>query len=222
LLVSEPTGVENLLREGHSKDRIALVGNVMIDTLLRMLPRARELEESTKYGLRPGEYGVVTLHRPPNVDNVSTLERIVDVLIEAASSIPLIFPVHPRTRETLAREGLQQRMETARDLHVVGPLGYLQFLSLNANARLIITDSGGLQEESTVLGVPCLTLRANTERPVTVEMGTSTLIGDDTDLLRDCIKAVLQGTYKSGACPDFWDGRASERIAAELLTNSQA
>ncbi len=217
LLVSEPAGVDNLLKEGHSTESIALVGNVMIDTLLSMLPRARELDESKKYGFRHGEYGVVTLHRPSNVDDVSTLECIVDVLIEAASRIPLIFPVHPRTRESLERLGLQDRIEGAHDLHVVGPLGYLQFLSLNANAGLIITDSGGLQEESTALGVPCLTLRSNTERPITVEVGTSTLVGNNFDLLRNCISAVLEGTYKAGTCPDLWDGHASERIAEELL-----
>lgn len=217
LLVSEPAGLANLLREGHARDSISLVGNVMIDTLLSLLPKAKALQSFKSYGFSDRGYGVVTLHRPSNVDDVSILGRICDVLIDTASRLPLIFPVHPRTREMFGRAGLQSRLESARHLHIVEPLGYLEFLSLNANAQLIVTDSGGVQEESTVLGVPCLTLRPNTERPITVESGTSTLIGNDFDLLRDRITAVLEGRYKTGSCPDIWDGHASKRIAAELL-----
>lgn len=217
LLVSEPTGVQNLLREGHAADSIALVGNVMIDSLLAMLPKAQTLGQCISYGLRAGEYGVVTLHRPSNVDNSRTLTGIVEVLVETSESIPLVFPVHPRTSQSLERAGLYRQLEAARHLHLVNPLGYLEFLSLNADARLIITDSGGLQEESTALGIPCLTMRSNTERPITVDTGTSILVGNDIDVLRQSIASIIEGRFKSGGCPELWDGRAAERIAARIL-----
>ena len=219
LLVSEPAGVDNLVREGHSLDEIKLVGNVMIDTLHYMLEQANELAVAEQFGLLPGQYGVVTMHRPSNVDDQETLAALVDVLVEMSSDIPLVFPVHPRTRNALAFAGLRARMEQAANLHLLDPLGYLQFLSLTSQARVIVTDSGGLQEESTALGIPCLTLRSNTERPVTVEMGTSTLVGSDANQLRSSLQDVLDGKYKSGTCPELWDGHAAERIAG-LLVNS--
>jgi UDP-N-acetylglucosamine 2-epimerase (non-hydrolysing) len=220
LLVSEPTGIDNLRREGHSEDQIHLVGNVMIDTLYHMLPQAKELDSPGRLRLRPKEYGVVTLHRPANVDNPTTLAGLVDVLLDVSSDIPLVFPVHPRTAERLSQSGLHARMENATGLHLLPPMGYLGFLSLISQARVIVTDSGGLQEESTVLGIPCLTLRPNTERPVTVDIGTSTLIGSDPDKLRYHLVEVLDGKYKRGSCPDLWDGHAAERIAKLLLIPS--
>jgi UDP-N-acetylglucosamine 2-epimerase (non-hydrolysing) len=218
LLVSEPAGVDNLRHEGHPSEHIKLVGNVMIDTLRYMLGRANELAVAEGLGLQPRQFGVITIHRPSNVDDPQTLTALVDVLMEISGDIPLVFPVHPRTRVALTRAGLSSRMEKAANLHMLDPLGYLPFLSLMSQARVIVTDSGGLQEESTVLGIPCLTLRANTERPITVEMGTSTLIGSDAKKLRNCLRDVLSGSYKSGSCPDLWDGHAAERIA-ELLVN---
>jgi UDP-N-acetylglucosamine 2-epimerase (non-hydrolysing) len=219
LLVSEPTGVDNLLREGHSEDQVHLVGNVMIDTLFHMLPQAKQLDSPGRLQLQPKEYGVVTLHRPANVDSPKTLAGLVDVLVDISSDLPLVFPVHPRTAQRLSQSGLRERMDNARGLHLLPPMGYLGFLSLVSQARVIVTDSGGLQEESTVLGIPCLTLRPNTERPVTVDIGTSTLIGSDPDKLRYHLVEVLDGTYKQGACPDLWDGRAAERIAKLLARN---
>jgi UDP-N-acetylglucosamine 2-epimerase (non-hydrolysing) len=219
LLVSEPTGIDNLLREGHPEDQVHLVGNVMIDTLYHMLPQAKQLDSPGGLQLQAEQYGVVTLHRPANVDDPKTLAGLVDVLVDISSDIPLVFPVHPRTAERLAQSGLRQRMDNAKGLHLLPPLGYLGFLSLVSQARVIVTDSGGLQEESTVLGIPCLTMRPNTERPVTVETGTSTLIGSDPDKLRYHLVEVLDGKYKQGKCPDLWDGRAAERIAKLLARN---
>jgi UDP-N-acetylglucosamine 2-epimerase (non-hydrolysing) len=217
LLVSEPAGVENLLREGHSSDHIALVGNVMIDTLFFMLAQATERGVPLHLGLKPGEYGVVTMHRPSNVDNDATLIALVDVLIDISNDLPLVFPVHPRTHNALTGAGLVKRLAEVENVHLLEPLGYLRFLSLTSQARVIVTDSGGLQEESTALGIPCLTLRSNTERPITVEMGTSTLIGNDANRLRHCLNDVLNGRYKSGTCPKLWDGHAAERIAGLLF-----
>jgi len=219
LLVSDPAGIENLAREGHPAGHVHLVGNVMIDTLKQMLPQARELDGPGRLGLQPGEYGVVTLHRPANVDDPETLAGLVDVLVEISSDIPLVFPVHPRTASRLTQAGLHDRFERAPGIHLLLPQGYLDFLSLTSQARVIVTDSGGLQEESTVLGIPCLTMRPNTERPVTVEVGTSTLIGSDPDKLRHYLVEVLEGRYRQGRCPKLWDGQAAGRIA-ELLVAS--
>jgi UDP-N-acetylglucosamine 2-epimerase (non-hydrolysing) len=218
LFVSEPAGVENLLREGHPRDNVQLVGNVMIDSLHFAIHRARELAAAEKLGLQPARYGIVTLHRPSNVDDPEVLAAIVDVLIEISSDLPFVFPVHPRTQVALERAGLRARMEAAANLRLLDPLGYLSFLSLTSTARAVVTDSGGLQEETTALGIPCLTLRPNTERPVTVQSGTSTLIGSDANRLRSALNDVLNGNYKAGVCPALWDGRASHRIAEILVT----
>lgn len=217
LLVSEPSGVANLRREGRPQEQIHLVGNVMIDTLLWLLPKAKSQDTLARLNLEPGRYGVVTLHRPSNVDQVETLGPLLDVLLEASGELPLVFPVHPRTQARIERFGLAERLAAAPGMIRTEPLGYLDFLALTSQARLIVTDSGGLQEESTVLGIPCLTARFNTERPVTVEQGTSTLVGNDPKKLRAGLRAVLDGTYKPGHRPDLWDGRAAERIAQVIV-----
>lgn len=217
LFVSEPSGVENLAREGHASGQVHLVGNVMIDTLLRMLPRAASLDVPQQYGLSRRQYGVVTMHRPANVDAEQTLSRLIDVLIDTSRRLPLVFPVHPRTERRLGETGLRRRLEEAPGIRLLPPIGYLEFLSLTSQARVIVTDSGGLQEESTVLGIPCLTMRPSTERPVTVASGTSTLVGNDAPRLRACLEDVLAGRYKEGRCPELWDGHAAERIARLLV-----
>jgi UDP-N-acetylglucosamine 2-epimerase (non-hydrolysing) len=217
LLVSEPAGLENLRNEGHADSQIHLVGNIMIDTLKQMLPRASDLNSPGHLELTAGHYGVVTLHRPANVDNEQVLGGLVDVLVEISAELPLVFPIHPRTAERLDRAGLRSRLEGAAGIRLMAPLGYLEFLSFTSQARVIVTDSGGLQEESTVLGIPCLTMRPNTERPVTVEVGTSTLIGSDPVRLRKHLLEVLEGRYKQGRCPELWDGQAAGRIAGLLV-----
>lgn len=216
LFISEPAGVENLLREGHPPENLHLVGNVMIDTLLRLLPIARQGTSVQDLELQPDSYGFITMHRPANVDSPGILSRIIATLIELAADLPLVFAVHPRTRGHLERSGLLEKLNAVKEIRVVPPLGYLDCLCLTSQAKLIITDSGGLQEESTVLRIPCLTMRPNTERPITVDQGTSTLMGSDAELLRHSLKQILSGAYKPGTVPQLWDGHAAERIAAIL------
>lgn len=217
LLVSEPSGVENLKREGQPEDHIRLVGNVMIDTLLRLAEKAAKQPLLQDLGLEAGTYAVVTAHRPSNVDSPETLSGLVEVLIEVSRQLPVVFPVHPRTNARLQSFGLLDALKAAPGVRILEPLGYLDFLSLTSQSRVIVTDSGGLQEESTALQIPCLTMRENTERPLTVTEGTSTLCGSDAQLLHENLKAVLGGTYKAGRCPALWDGKAAERIVAELM-----
>ncbi len=214
LLVSEPDGVQNLLNEGIPKHRICLVGNVMIDTLRSNLDAARALSVPEQFGLVPGRYCVVTMHRPSNVDTAHKLTLIVDTLMDISKRIPVIFPVHPRTKKKLQEFGLLDRLEDDRQsVRLVQPLGYLAMLCLTSQSRLVITDSGGLQEETTALEIPCLTIRDTTERPITVTEGTSTLLGSDAVALQKTVISVLDGTYKHGRCPSLWDGHASHRIA---------
>jgi UDP-N-acetylglucosamine 2-epimerase (non-hydrolysing) len=216
LFASEPAAVENLRREGHTGEHIHLVGNVMIDTLRRLLEQARSRDTLERFRLQPREYGVITLHRPSNVDCRESLEPLIGVLADVSRELPLVFPIHPRTRTRLERFGLAGRLVAQRNIITTPPLSYLDFLALTSQAKLIVTDSGGLQEESTALGIPCLTARFNTERPVTVEEGTSTLVGNDPEKLRAGLALVLSGRYKHGRCPDLWDGHAAERIASIL------
>lgn len=220
LLVSEPAGVANLKREGHPDERIRLVGNVMIDTLRTQVERAKQQDTLTRLGLVAGSYGVVTLHRPANVDQAEVLRGLLEVLIDVSQEMPLAFPVHPRTQQRLKDFRLHEKLAAANNIKCLDPLGYLDFLCLTSQAKVIVTDSGGLQEESTALGVPCLTMRPNTERPITVEQGTSTLVGNSAARLNQHLREVLEGCYKQGACPELWDGRAAERIAAIFADES--
>jgi len=222
LMVSEPTGVENLTNEGHPSAHIHLVGNIMIDTLKSLLPRARKREILTELGLEPNAYGVVTLHRPANVDDQTTLERLFDVLIATSEQLKLVFPIHPRTQRRMDEFCLSTRLKKVPGILQLPPLGYLDFLALTSQSRLVVTDSGGLQEESTVLGIPCLTMRPNTERPITVEQGTSTLIANDPDKLDIYIRQVLDGDYKQGQVPELWDGNARERMARVLVDSCRS
>jgi len=216
LLCSEPAGVENLLAEGHSPERVHLVGNVMIDTLINEVSRAKQQGTLEQFGLKPQQYGVVTLHRPGNVDNAETLKGILSVLAKVSERLPMVFPVHPRTKARIDEFGLNDILGRGQGCRVVEPLGYLDCLCLTSQAKVVVTDSGGLQEESTALGVPCLTLRPNTERPITCTEGTGTLIGNSADLLDRKLQEVLEGTYKAGNCPELWDGAAAKRIVEVL------
>ena len=208
--VTEPAGVQNLLREGHDQKQIKLVGNVMIDSLRAHLPRALALEKWRAFNLPRGGYALVTLHRPSNVDDPAKLNSLLDGLQCLAARLPVIFPVHPRTRKNLAASACDGAFQLCE------PLGYLDFLSLMAGAKAVITDSGGIQEETTALGLPCLTMRNNTERPITAEIGTNTLVGEQIDKLDGLLSDILAGRYKQGRVPDLWDGQASPRIVSIL------
>lgn len=204
---------ENLLSEGIPAERIRFVGNVMIDSLMMNLESAKRSKIKSQLGLSDGTYGVLTLHRPSNVDNEHTFGRILDALETISRSLPIIFPVHPRTRKTIGDLGLGDRVAQITNLRLIDPLGYLDFLSLYSTARLVLTDSGGIQEETTSLGIPCLTLRENTERPVTVELGTNVIVGTDTKKIIAAANAALNGSSKSSVSQlPLWDGHASERI----------
>jgi UDP-N-acetylglucosamine 2-epimerase (non-hydrolysing) len=218
LFVTEASGVENLEREGVDPRRIHLVGNVMIDTLLAHVAKARERRVAQAQGLEPGGYAVLTLHRPSNVDDPARLGRLFDVLEEIDAELPVVFPMHPRTAAALAGSLGGRRLR----LRVTEPLGYLDFLGLMADARLVLTDSGGIQEETTVLGVPCLTLRDNTERPVTATQGTNRIVGSDPDAIRAEVQKILAGEGPRGRVPDLWDGQAARRIADVLASELEA
>jgi len=216
LFTTERAANENLLREGIDERRIYFVGNVMVDTLLWHRERALALDTLESYGLEPRGFAVLTLHRPANVDVPEILRGILDALAEVQELLPVVFPAHPRTMKRLHSSGLERRLANMRGLRVTGPLGYLEFLNLMANARLVLTDSGGIQEETTVLGVPCLTLRENTERPVTVTEGTNTIVGRDPQRIVGGVQAVLSGQGKTGRVPELWDGHAATRIVEVL------
>ena len=220
LLPSEPDGVKNLQHEGHDDSKIHLVGNVMIDTLLNQVERAKESSILQDLSLESGKYGVVTLHRPANVDDEKVLGELLNVLVEISTNLPLVFPIHPRTKSRLEAFGFMELLDTASNITCLGPAGYNDFLCLTSQAKVIVTDSGGLQEESTALGVPCLTMRPNTERPITVTLGTSTLVGSDSEKLKLHLTEVINGTYKAGECPALWDGRAAERIAEIFVSEA--
>jgi UDP-N-acetylglucosamine 2-epimerase (non-hydrolysing) len=209
LFTPSEDGDINLQREGIPAEHIYRVGNVMIDSLVQLLPSAMRCPTN---GL-PERYALVTLHRPSNVDDSASLESILKSLLEVNEQVEVVFPVHPRTRQRIAQFGLN-----IEKLHLLEPLPYIEFLSLQRRAAVVITDSGGIQEETTYLGVPCLTLRSNTERPVTVTLGTNILIGQDLGRLRFELASVLEGKTKKGSIPPLWDGYAGERIAEALLT----
>ena len=208
---------ENLIAEGIPKERICFVGNVMIDSLQRNIEVARALPTREQLGINGIDYALLTLHRPSNVDMRDSFERILDALEVIAEKLPIVFPVHPRTRKTIAELGLSDRVDAIKDLRLTEPLGYLDFLNLSSCARLVLTDSGGIQEETTALGIPCLTLRENTERPITVEMGTNIIVGTDTTKIIAAANATLNGSGKNPVTrPPLWDGHTSERILDAL------
>lgn len=212
LLTTSPDADENLRREGVSPDKIRFVGNVMIDSLFFNLERAKRLAVRDGFGLKERGYAVVTLHRPSNVDNAEILGGLIDALGDIAAEMPIVFPVHPRTRSNIEVFGFGEKIAGSA-IRLVEPLGYLDFLNLYSGARLVLTDSGGLQEETTALGIPCLTLRENTERPITIELGTNTLVGTDPDAIRTAAAKILGAPFpENPRTPPLWDGKAAERI----------
>jgi len=217
LFCTEQSGVDNLRREGVDPDRVFLVGNVMIDTLLKNKARADASDVLDRLGLAPGGYAVLTLHRPSNVDDPAVLARLLDALETIAAELPIVLPAHPRTRQRIEALGLGERVAGIRNLRIIEPAGYLDFLRLMGEARLVLTDSGGIQEETTILKVPCLTLRENTERPVTVDMGSNHLVGTDPARILAAFRAVIDGNLPAPQTPPLWDGHAAGRVVDALL-----
>ncbi len=205
---------ENLLREGIPREKIDLIGNIMIDSFEMLRGRIQASSARADLGMDRGEYALVTLHRPSNVDAEETLSPIVDELLRISTSIPIVFVAHPRTVKSLQRHGLYDRIAGAGDLRLLEPLPYVDFMSVVTGARLVITDSGGLQEETTYLGIPCLTMRENTERPITVEIGTSRLVRASN--LAGHVQMILDDDWPEGRCPPLWDGNTAQRAVAAL------
>ncbi len=213
LWTPSPDGNKNLAKEGIREEKISFVGNIMIDSLEMARENIESLEVCSGFGLRPSGYGLVTLHRPSNVDDKTVLTELCRKLVSISQNLPLVFPVHPRTRARLSEFGIQL-LDKAEGIHLTDPLGYEEFMSLVFQSRVIITDSGGVQEETTYLRIPCLTLRPNTERPVTVTQGTNALCTPEN--LEEKVNAVLDGTFKIGKVPEFWDGRTAARVAMDI------
>jgi UDP-N-acetylglucosamine 2-epimerase (non-hydrolysing) len=215
LFAPSPDAAENLRAEGYREDQVHFVGNVMVDTLLASVERALQRPVLDELGLEDRKYGLVTLHRPENVDDLSTLNSLLDVLGHIAADVPLVLPAHPRLRSQL------RRVELDRELLVTEPLGYLDFIALEAQALLVLTDSGGIQEETTILGIPCLTLRETTERPITVTEGTNVIVGRDPGRIVAEARRAIAGEIGPRR-PDLWDGRAGERIAETVVAGAEA
>jgi UDP-N-acetylglucosamine 2-epimerase (non-hydrolysing) len=218
LFTPSPDADENLLKEGVAKQRIFRVGNIMVDSLLTFRPEAEKLETPAQFGVQKKEYGLVTLHRPSNVDDSVVLVEILAALKTISTELPLLFPVHPRTRKKIEQLGFASSKGTA-GIHFTDPLGYLDFLNLTMNARVVLTDSGGVQEETTVLRVPCLTLRENTERPITILQGTNRLAGRSTHGILEGFHTAMKEEKPKAEPPELWDGKTAERIAKVLYKN---
>lgn len=220
LLTPSIDGNMNLIKEGVGEDKIRFVGNIMIDTLMNMKERSHESKILEKLNIQPGNYGLITLHRPSNVDEKKTFINFVQVMEETAGRLPLVWPVHPRSKKQAERFGLWEHLESVDNLHLLEPVGYLDNVSLMDNARFVLTDSGGIQEETTALGVPCLTARKNTERPITITQGTNTLVGTDRNVILEHIKKNLQNGVagnKDLPKPLYWDGNTARRVIEAIL-----
>lgn len=219
LWTPSPDADANLLREGIARERIECVGNIMIDSLEMMRPAIEARQHHAKLKLEHNGFGVVTLHRPSNVDEPNRLKSLVDILKATADSLPVLFPVHPRTRHRLEETQLLAPLQKAKGVFLTGPLGYTDFMSLMFGCRYVLTDSGGVQEETTYLGIPCITLRDNTERPVTVTQGTNELAKlEDVERL---VAKAIGGQWKKGRIPDLWDGRTADRVATSLRKHTR-
>lgn len=219
LLTTSQDADENLKQEGVAEDKIKFVGNVMIDSLFYNLEKSRNSKARENLDLINKDYAVLTLHRPSNVDEKEVFSGLLDALCEISEKIPIIFPVHPRTRGNIEKFGFAERVENS-NIKLIEPLGYLDFMNLYSGAKLVLTDSGGLQEETTALGIPCLTLRENTERPITIELGTNKLVGTNPEKIKQSAFEILETSeQKVAKIPPLWDGHAAERICDALLEN---
>jgi UDP-N-acetylglucosamine 2-epimerase (non-hydrolysing) len=215
LYVTEESGIVNL-RDEHVPGKAVLVGNVMIDTLVANLGRARNSDIRARLGLESGKYAVATFHRPSNVDSKASAAKVVDALRLVARYFPVVLPIHPRTKESFGRFGFIDSLAATPGLQLVEPMGYFDFIGLVEQCRVVITDSGGIQEETTYLGIPCLTMRQNTERPSTISVGTNLLIGFDLERLSSELENISAGRFKRGSVPPLWDGRTAERIVTDI------
>lgn len=213
LFCTEKQGVEHLLAEGVATNKIFLVGNVMIDTLLKNRKKAEESMILEEMGLAPQQFGTMTLHRPSNVDDSVIFSGLLNAVETIQKDMPIIFPIHPRTRKNIETFGLRSKVEQMSNLRLIDPMGYLDFLKLNANAFVVLTDSGGLQEETTILKVPCITLRENTERPITCEVGSNQLVGTSPEAILAAYRKIREKQLPEPSIPDLWDGQAAGRIA---------
>jgi UDP-N-acetylglucosamine 2-epimerase (non-hydrolysing) len=217
LFVTEQSGLDNLKNEGIDQSKIFMVGNVMIDSLVYFLDKSKRSDIKLKLNVEELPYALVTLHRPSNVDSKENFERLLTAFEHIEKDLKIIFPVHPRTRKMIREFNLDTRIQNMNSLLVIDPLGYLDFLNLMQNARFILTDSGGIQEETTYLGIPCITMRENTERPVTVELGTNILVGSDTDMIIRNSNMIINNKQKKGSIPPYWDGETAGRIVDILI-----
>ena len=222
LFVTEQSGLDNLAREGTAPERVHFVGNVMIDSLVHAREAARALGSPAAHGVEGGKYILMTMHRPSNVDTQAPLEEMVRLVEGLAEILPVVLPAHPRTAGNLATFGLMDRLKAVENLRLIEPAGYLEFLGLMEGAAVVVTDSGGVQEETTFLGVPCLTLRENTERPATIDLGTNELSPLDAAHVIGRVRAILSSEKAAHRVPPLWDGQAAERIAAVLVGRNAA
>ncbi len=218
LFVTEQSGLDNLSKEGIDKSKLHFVGNTMIDSLHYALPKADSKNTLEQLNLTKDKYGLITIHRPSNVDDPQQLEMILRVLNELSKSTSVVFPIHPRTRKNIENFGLLQFVENSNRFHLIDPQGYVDFLNLMRNASFVLTDSGGIQEETTALQIPCVTIRTTTERPSTVEIGSNILIDPSRETILSTVLPIINGTRKVGAIPPKWDGKASERVV-EIVTS---
>jgi UDP-N-acetylglucosamine 2-epimerase (non-hydrolysing) len=218
LFVTEQDGLDNLKKEGVAEGKVFFVGNVMIDSLTYYHPKSKVLNTMQEFGVKPKKFMLVTMHRPANVDTAEGLGSILEIIEKASEHLSVIFPIHPRTRNNFEKFGLSEKLKNIKNLILTEPQGYLEFLNLMDNAQLIITDSGGIQEETTFLQVPCLTFRDSTERPITVTLGTNHLLSDlNSKTVYQKLLEILAGNTKKGTIPPLWDGHTAERIAAILV-----
>lgn len=217
LFVSENSGLKHLKEEGISAGRYFFVGNIMIDSLLLFKKKIEAAKSYKKYNLKKGNYAVLTLHRPHNVDNKKDLDHMLSVIEKLQKKLSIVMPLHPRTKNRIKKFNLSERINNMKNLIMTNPLGYIDFMSLVINSRLVLTDSGGIQEETTFLKIPCITLRNNTERPITIEKGTNVLVGSNKDRIIEMFDKVLEGKWKKGKIPEFWDGGTAKRITKIIV-----
>lgn len=218
LLPPSADAIENLIHEGHAADKIEMVGNIMIDSLLYNQPKIQQSNILSKLGLEKGTYVAITLHRPSNVDSQEAFLNILKALDHIQQKIPVIFPIHPRTQSMITKFGLDDTIGRMKNVRIIEPLGYFDFGKLTADSKFVLTDSGGIQEETTVQGIPCITLRENTERPITVTEGTNELAGSESSKIIRMAELILSGDWKKGNIPKMWDGQTAERITNAIKT----